>query len=90
METKEIATLGQLVQEATMSDAPLLPTAPAAEMLESQQFTFTFGEVQIRSIITPEGEPLFCLADVVKGCELKNPTHAANAIKVDVKPPRKN
>ena len=85
METKKIATLGQLVQEATMSDAPLLPTAPAVEMLEPQQFTFNFGDTPIRSIITPEGEPLFCLADVVKGCDLKNPSHAAAAIKSEFK-----
>lgn len=85
METKKIATLGQLVQEATMSDAPLLPITPAAEMLEPQQFTFNFGDTPIRSIITPEGEPLFCLADVVKGCDLKNPSHAAAAIKSEFK-----
>lgn len=68
-----------------MSDAPLLPITPAAEMLEPQQFTFNFGDTPIRSIITPEGEPLFCLADVVKGCDLKNPSHAAAAIKSEFK-----
>ena len=83
METKKIATLGQLVQEATMSDAPLLPITPAAEMLEPQQFTFNFGDTPIRSIITPEGEPLFCLADVCKGCGLSQPNKTAAAIKAE-------
>lgn len=90
METKKIATLGQLVQEVTMSDAPLLPTAPAAEMLEPQQFTFTFGDTQIRTIVGDDGEPLFCLSDVCKGAGVTNTSVTAAQIKAEFSTPKLN
>lgn len=84
MKKQENAIFGQLVQGGNINDTPLITAAALAE-LEPQQFTFNFGDTPIRSIITPEGEPLFCLADVVKGCDLKNPSHAAAAIKSEFK-----
>ena len=90
METKEIATLEQLVQEVTMSDAPLLPTAPAAEMLEPQQFTFNFGDTQIRTIVGDDGEPLFCLSDVCKGAGVNQANKVAVAIKEEFGCPELN
>lgn len=42
---------------------------------------FNYNTNVIRTQVTDEGEPLFCLADICKVLELANPTHAANAIK---------
>ena len=80
MKKQENAIFGQLVQGGNINDTPLITAAALAE-LEPQQFTFNFGDTPIRSIITPEGEPLFCLADVCRGAGLKNPANAVNAIK---------
>lgn len=82
MKKQENAIFGQLVQGGNINDTPLITAAALAE-LEPQQFTFNFGDTQIRSIITPEGEPLFCLADVCKGCGLSQPNKTAAAIKAE-------
>ena len=84
MKKQEISNFGQLVQGGNINDTPLIPATALAE-LESQQFTFNFGDTPIRSIITPEGEPLFCLADVVKGCDIKDPSNATRQIKAEFK-----
>ena len=80
MKKIKIPELGHFAQGETMQNTPLIPATALAE-LEPQQFTFNFGDTPIRSIITPEGEPLFCLADVCRGAGLKNPANAVNAIK---------
>lgn len=82
MKKQENAIFGQLVQGGNINDTPLITAAALAE-LEPQQFTFNFGDTPIRSIITPEGEPLFCLADVCKGCGLSQPNKTAAAIKAE-------
>lgn len=84
MKKQEIANFGQLVQGGNINDTPLIPATALAE-LESQQFTFNFGDTPIRSIITPEGEPLFCLADVCKGCGLIDTKNTARQIKAEFK-----
>lgn len=89
MKKQEIANFGQLVQGGNINDTPLIPATALAE-LESQQFTFNFSGTEIRSILTAEGEPLFCLADVCKALNLANPTHAANAIKEEFSSPTLN
>lgn len=43
--------------------------------------SYSFNSIQVRTQVTENGEPLFCLADICKALELANPTHAANAIK---------
>ena len=82
MKKQENAIFGQLVQGGNINDTPLITAAALAE-LEPQQFTFNFGDTPIRSIITPEGEPLFCLADVCKGCGLIDTKNTARQIKAE-------
>lgn len=82
MKKQENAIFGQLVQGGNINDTPLITAAALAE-LESQQFTFNFGDTPIRSIITPEGEPLFCLADVCKGAGLNRTDNVATQIKAE-------
>ena len=43
--------------------------------------TFSYNGAAVRTQLSAEGEPLFCLADVCKVLELANPTHTANALK---------
>lgn len=84
MKKQENAIFGQLVQGGNINNTPLITAAALAE-LEPQQFTFNFGDTPIRSIITPEGEPLFCLADVCKGCGLIDTKNTARQIKAEFK-----
>lgn len=89
MKKQENAIFGQLVQGGNINDTPLITAAALAE-LESQQFTFNFGDTPIRSIITPEGEPLFCLADVCKGAGVTNASVTAAQIKAEFSTPKLN
>lgn len=52
--------------------------------------TFDYNTNVIRTQVTDEGEPLFCLADICKVLNLANPTHAANAIKEEFSCPTLN
>ena len=52
--------------------------------------TFDYNTNVIRTQVTDEGEPLFCLADICKVLELSNPTHTANAIKEEFGTPTLN
>lgn len=51
---------------------------------------FNYNTNVIRTQVTEDGEPLFCLADICKVLNLANPTHAANAIKEEFSCPTLN
>ena len=51
---------------------------------------FTYSNTIVRTQVTDDGEPLFCLADICKILELANPTHTANAIKEEFSIPTLN
>lgn len=51
---------------------------------------FTYSNAIVRTQVTDDGEPLFCLADICKILELANPTHTANAIKEEFDIPTLN
>lgn len=51
---------------------------------------FNYNNIIVRTQVTDEGEPLFCLADICAVLELSNPTHTANAIKEEFSCPTLN
>ncbi len=65
--------------------APAVPsTAVQGYMLNTdpEVKTFTFGEMAVRMVQSKDnGEPLFCLSDICKGCGLTTPAKTAKQIK---------
>lgn len=51
---------------------------------------FNYNNIIVRTQVTDDGEPLFCLADICAVLELTNPTHTANAIKEEFSCPTLN
>lgn len=52
--------------------------------------TFDYNTNAIRTQVTDEGEPLFCLADICKVLELSNPSVVASQIKEEFETPKLN
>lgn len=52
--------------------------------------TFDYNTNAIRTQVTDDGEPLFCLADICKVLELSNPSAVASQIKEEFETPKLN
>ena len=52
--------------------------------------TFHFNDITVRTQVTDDGEPLFCLADVCNVLELSNPSMVASQIKDEFETPKLN
>lgn len=52
--------------------------------------TFDYNTNAIRTQVTDDGEPLFCLADICKVLELSNPSVVASQIKEEFETPKLN
>lgn len=52
--------------------------------------TFHYNSNAVRTQLTENNEPVFCLADICKILDLANPTHVANALKEEFEIPTLN
>lgn len=70
--------------------APIAPAAPAQDERVSEidppsdrpdVTTFRLGDMYVRMVMSKDNQPLFCLADICRGCSLQSPNKLVKLIK---------